>query len=829
MTLSPGTRLGSYAILRKIGAGGMGDVYQAEDGNLGRHVAIKVLPRAFAEEAERLRRFQQEARAASALNHPNILTVHDLGTHEGAPFLVMELLEGGTLREKLGERGLPAKTIMEIGLQVAHGLAAAHEKGIVHRDLKPENVFITRDGRVKILDFGLAKLRAAEAGASLDSEMPTEAVLPIGMQTAAGALLGTVAYMSPEQAQGEAVDGRSDLFSFGVMLWEMLTGRRPFQRDSTVGTLQAIIHEEPPDLDSGLRVPPLLERVLRSCLAKNPEGRFHSAHDLAFALQAALEAGTGSSGGSAPARVSVNLSPLTRRSWLWAAASLALILAVGLFLWKPWRPAPRRLPSLVALPAKVLGAPESAFLAEAISNNLTGRLGSVEGLEAKQAPSAAQVERLKDDLGRIAEAYQVEHLVLSTVTAEGGKLILSVRLLEATTQKVRWAGQFQGSRDSYSGMIQEAAEGVVRALKPGGSVARSEFSSEIEIAIQEGNHFRRQYWRTKDPKDFERALGFYRKAQELAPSSAVLAARIADIFQNHYFANRDPKVKEESDHWVAKALELDPRCGPAWAVKCAMETNKAKADPATVIEYALKAARFAPNDSNSYRTLGFTSATNAMQAANGRRMIELDPLNPDGYSWAGLCLGQLGHRQEALDFLERAIRVQPRQGFHTWLKYYTLFHAERLDEARKTYNEYGWPDVSRLMRSLMDGDLEGGRALARKLAGEWRTQEMGAMHAANLAGFYGPLLVRLGLREEALWLLEKAADSNFGLSYDFLLVDPDFRTLQGEPRYAKALAVARKYAALWLELADRAKARGEFPAALEPALEDLRGLLNRNP
>jgi len=283
VSLASGARLGPYEIVAPLGAGGMGEVYRAKDPRLGRDVAIKVLPASFSTDADRLRRFEQEARAAGLLNHPNITAVYDIGAHEGAPYVVSELLEGETLRAELaGERLSPRKAI-DYAIQLAHGLAAAHEKGIVHRDLKPENVFVTKDGRVKILDFGLAKLTHAEEGSSAG-----QTNLPTGVAgTEPGVVLGTMGYMAPEQVRGRPADARSDIFAFGAILYEMLSGKRAFQGDSAADTMSAILREDPPDLSvTNQNVSPGLERVLRHCLEKNPEQRFQSVRDLAFDVEA---------------------------------------------------------------------------------------------------------------------------------------------------------------------------------------------------------------------------------------------------------------------------------------------------------------------------------------------------------------------------------------------------------------------------------------------------------------------------------------------------------------------------------------------------------------
>src|SRR2546425_2420402 len=280
MMIAPGTKLGPYEILAPLGAGGMGEVYRARDTKLGRDVAIKLLPSSFSGDSDRLHRFEQEACAAGALNHPNILVIHHIDTHEGAPYIVSELLEGETLRQRMGGTALAQRRAIDYALQVAHGLGAAHEKGIVHRDLKPDNVFITKDGRVKILDFGIAKLTQPDGSLS-QTEIPTRRV-----DTEPGVVMGTVGYMSPEQVKGRPVDHRSDIFSFGAILYEMLSGRRAFHGESAAETMSAILKEDPPDLSStNQNISPALERLVNHCLEKNPEARFHSASDLAFALE----------------------------------------------------------------------------------------------------------------------------------------------------------------------------------------------------------------------------------------------------------------------------------------------------------------------------------------------------------------------------------------------------------------------------------------------------------------------------------------------------------------------------------------------------------------
>ena len=334
MPLAPGTRLGTCEILAPLGAGGMGEVYRARDTALGREVAVKVLPADFASDPDRLRRFTQEAQAAAALNHPNILAIHHIGAQDGAPYIVSELLEGETLRDRLRAGAVPVRKAVEYAVQTANGLASAHEKGIVHRDLKPENLFITNDGRVKILDFGLAKLTRPDEGAPAGEQATVTA------GTGAGMVLGTVGYMSPEQVRAQPVDARTDIFSLGAILYEMVTGKRAFQGETPADTMSAILREEPPPLTATvLSVPPALERVVRHCLDKNPYERFQSARDLKFDLSEISSPSSISSSGVSGVMPQATPPARIPRTALLTAGALLLASAAAAAGWWTHRPA----------------------------------------------------------------------------------------------------------------------------------------------------------------------------------------------------------------------------------------------------------------------------------------------------------------------------------------------------------------------------------------------------------------------------------------------------------------------------------------------------------
>ena len=325
MPLPPASRLGPYELLAIIGAGGMGEVYRARDTRLGREVAVKVLGEAALLETDRLRRFEQEARAAGMLNHPNILAIYDVGTQDGVPYLVSELLHGETLRQRQKGAALPARKAIDYALQMARGLAAAHQRGLVHRDLKPDNLFLTNDGHLKILDFGLAKLMEP-ASPSEKTSAPT-----VAAATDPGVVMGTVGYMSPEQVRGQPTDHRTDIFTFGAILYEMLTGRRAFSGDSAADAMSAILKEEPPEIPEA-KISPGLDRVLRHCLEKRAEDRFESARDLAFALEAL----SGSSGMTAAHPLPA--APVKKR-WLWPLVGLLNVAALAVVAFFAWRPA----------------------------------------------------------------------------------------------------------------------------------------------------------------------------------------------------------------------------------------------------------------------------------------------------------------------------------------------------------------------------------------------------------------------------------------------------------------------------------------------------------
>ncbi len=446
MTLAPGTRLGPYEIVGQIGAGGMGEVYRAKDTKLGREVAIKVMPEGFAANSERLRRFQQEARTLAALSHPNVVQVYDAGEQEEHHYLVMELLGGETLRQYLKQGRLPWRKAVELAAAIADGLAAAHAKGIVHRDLKPDNLVLTEHG-LKILDFGLAKVWST----TLD-ETSTVDTSPPG--TLDGALLGTVGYMSPEQVQGKPADARSDLFSLGCVLYEMVTGNRAFARDSTMETLAAILKDPVPEPSiSGSGGTPELDRIIGHCLEKAPGDRFHSAKDLAFDLRALLNSAPAAAlGASADPVPSV---PRPRSEWILPAAGiLVLVLLAALLVWSPWKSkTPAYDPRCVAI------LPFENHTGDPSLDNLGQKVAGLVRQDLQLVPDVKVAMDPGPPSGIVGPATRARYVASGTYYLSGGEVEFQARVVDPWSGKVLYTlGPWRGPKGDPGKTLEEVRQ-----------------------------------------------------------------------------------------------------------------------------------------------------------------------------------------------------------------------------------------------------------------------------------------------------------------------------------------------------------------------------------
>ncbi len=838
--MQPGTSLGPYEVLAPLGAGGMGEVWRARDTRLGRDVAIKIVRAGLASDPDRLSRFEKEARAAAQLDHPNILVVHDVGTHEGSPFIVSELLQGESLREKLGAP-LPPKKAVDYAIQIAHGLAAAHEKGIVHRDIKPENVFVTKDGHVKILDFGVAKLLPTFEAAGVDTETPTATA------TQAGTAVGTVAYMSPEQIHGQPVDARTDLFSLGVVLYEMLAGKRPFQRDTPAEIMVAILREEPPDLSETNRsVPAALEHVVRHCLEKEPDNRFQTARDVVFALEALPEVST-----TKPAAA---MSPTGvwlhrhRRSLSGTSILLALVTVAALFFAsRKHTAASSGLPSVLALPCTVYGAPEVAFLTDAVPGTISTLLSQVDGIDTKVPPSSLEVEKVKGDLTKLADLYQVTSFILTSITTSPGKFALNVQLVDGATRKVRWGKQYEGPREAYNDLARQAADGIRMAVRPAAPpVPTSSVSSDAELALREGDYFLYRYSYVQNPQDREAALAAYRRTLERDPSHAVAMARIGMVsFVDFQFKGEASGARGESESWVRRALEIDRRCGPAWALMSGFEAQtKKKPDFERQLEYALKAASFSPREAISH--LVVSNAVTSPGAASLRIAAALSALRVDpfllGASGNVVCaLSNLGRPTEAIPFTDRAERLAPEAPTTLVMKGFMLLKLGRLEEAQTILERWEpkflehpdtiasqiWGQV-RFQVAAVKKDVATIEKLERYVLPPLLDGRADAFTLGLGTASVAPALAGLGRRDESIRILLRSVDAGIPPPYDYLLYEPDFQPLRSDPRFARVVAASREGASKIARILVEARSRGELPKYLEAPLDELRKLLSES-
>ena len=450
MSVSIGTRLGPYEILGFIGAGGMGEVYRAKDSRLGRDVAIKVLPEQLAKNPQALARFEREARAVAALSHPNILAIHDFGTDQGITYAVTELLEGETLRKRLAGSAFSWRKAVEAGVAIAEGLSAAHSKGIIHRDVKPENIFLTSDGRVKILDFGIARWTPFT---ECETSAPTE--------TEPGTVKGTLGYMSPEQIRGVQVTAASDIFSFGCTLYEMLSGQRAFARPSAGETLAATLKDDPLPLGAlGKQIPTELERVTAHCLEKNPGQRFHSSHDLALALKAILSA-------SEASRSSELASGILFRRPVWLATAAAVLL-VGLSVyWFMTRAnSGRTIDSLAVLPfTNASSDPDADYLGDGLTESLIYSLSQLPQFTVMSRSAVFRYKGRDTAPQTVGHDLKVQAVLTGRLVQRGENLSISVELVDARSNRSLWGQHYNRKMADVLTLQEEIAKDVSRRVR----------------------------------------------------------------------------------------------------------------------------------------------------------------------------------------------------------------------------------------------------------------------------------------------------------------------------------------------------------------------------
>jgi eukaryotic-like serine/threonine-protein kinase len=646
MPLTAGTRLGRYAILSSLGAGGMGEVYCAEDTLLGRQVAVKVLRENLAQNSAALKRFQKEAQALAALSHPNILDLHDFGFDQGVSYAVSELLEGETLRARMAKSPLEWQKAVEIGAAAAEGLAAAHSKGVIHRDLKPENIFLLRKGGIKILDFGLARLQP------VISEQDLTDAVTVSRGTESGIVMGTVPYMSPEQVRGQPVDARSDIFSLGCVLYEMLSAE----------TTAAILRDDPPNIAG---IPPELDRILQHCLEKDPERRLHSAHDLAFGLKELLAT---SSNRVEAAKVP---RPTHRKMWMVAVAAAVVLAALAVIALRekflPQSPAAEKIESLAVLPLQNLsGDPNQEYFADGMTEELIAGLARIGALRVISRTSVMQYKKTNKSLPDIAKELKVDAIVEGSVLQSGDRVRITAQLVHAATDHHLWAESYERDMTDILALQNDVAAAVAQEIRiqltPQEQVQFTT-SSKVNPAAYEA-YLRGIYYKERmTEEDARLAVAMFERAIELDPKFARAYAQlsIAHSGMYHYVYDRTAERLAKAKRAVDRAFELQPGLPEGHIAMGFYHLWGYRNYDQALQEFSI-AQKDIPNDAwllmgvaAIHKRQGNVEA--ALQAF--KRILQLDPRNATAAHELGTIYSATGEYAEAQRYFDLVISLEP--------------------------------------------------------------------------------------------------------------------------------------------------------------------------
>lgn len=753
MMLSPGQRLGPYEILAPLGAGGMGEVHRARDPRLDRVVAIKVLPPDVAATPGRLARFEREARAVAGLNHPNIVTLYSIEDAEGVRFLTMELVEGDDLTSQVRPGGLPAARLLEIGIPLAEALAAAHERGIVHRDLKPANVMLSSEGRIKVLDFGLAKLASPEDSGARSASADT-LTAPL---TAGGMVFGTLPYMSPEQVRGEDTDARSDLFSFGVLLYELATGRRPFQGTSTAELASAILRDAPASLahERG-ELPHGLTQLIEHCLDKDLRTRVRSARDLATALRQ-LQRGAETPAAAAPAeRATIR--------------------------------------SLVVLPLEnVTHDQAQEYFVDGMTEALISDLSRLRGLRVISRTSAMRYKGVHRALPEIARELEVEAVLEGSALLLGDRVRINVQLIAAQRDETLWSSRYDRRLEDVLDLQSEVAETIAREialhLSPPEErrlARRQVVNAEAHLEYLKGQHTAT----ATSPQAIELSLRHFQRALELAPDYAPAWAGLAHCHNVRGARGMAAPAEAIASARAAaeRALALDDALADAHA-----EIGTAlvyQGDAAGAMRSLQRAVELNPGLASAYGTLGrlyYCDERHADAEAAMLTAVRLDPLSMILHTGVGDAYYYARDYARSLPYYRRAIELDPRfDGAHTDLAR-SLEALGEFDEALREYQEgrrlagtVAGPSFGLAHLAISRGEPGTARVMLEELKDARKNRVISSWGIATL-------YARLGEPDEAFrWLDTAFAEKASGLVY--LRVHPRLDAIRNDPRFAALLA-----------------------------------------
>ena len=786
---TPERRLGPYTVLSPLGAGGMGEVYLARDTRLGRQVALKFLPASVREDADRLRRFQHEAHAASILNHPNIATIYEIDEVDGVPFIAMEYIEGVSLDQKIAGQPLSVSEIVNISIQIADALDYAHSRGVVHRDIKSGNIMLTQRAQVKVLDFGLAKSTPA-----VDEQLFE---LPTAVKTMPGLVVGTVEYMSPEQALGKTVDARSDIWSLGVVLYEMATGRKPFSGATATETIEKIRHSSP-DAIARLNydIPAELERITRKCLEKNADYRYQSARELMIDLQSLkryLESGS-------TATIQTHRRPESRRAILIAGVFAFTVIIIGLVYVLAYRRIPRaeistnEIKSIAVLPFKPLVPSNSDESLElGMADTLITRLSNIRQVDVRPISAVRKYTGLEQDAIAAGQDQQVDAVLDGVIQRAGDQVRVSVRFLRVNDGSQLWSGQFDENMTQIFAVQDSISERVVSALaltlaggeQQGLTKHHTDNTQAYELYLKGRFHMNRL---TDD--DFHKGREYFQQAINHDPDYALAYAALADAYVvlGGWNVSTPKEAFVKAREAANRAIQIDPNLAEAH-VSLAMVSFAFDWDWKTAEQEFKRALDLDPNNPDVHQSYSYyLTAMGRLDESFSQmqRARELDPASLSKVTGIGEILNYMGRTDEAIQQHKQALEMEPNSGFAYWSLGNVYVHKRMYDEAITCYKK-----AIPLSANSADEPAtlayayakSGRRKLALEVIEELvRRSERSYVSATHIAATYAAL----GEHQEAARFLKQAVEQRDGVLV-FTKIDPLFADLWSDARYVPLL------------------------------------------
>ncbi|MDQ6788508.1 MAG: FlgO family outer membrane protein [Acidobacteriota bacterium] len=813
MTIAADTKFGRYEVRRKIGAGGMGEVYLATDNRLERNIALKVLPAEFCCDAERVRRFKQEARAASALNHPNIITIHEIGEVDDRLFIATEFIDGETLREKIRKNDLTVYESVKIAEQVAAGLSAAHQAHIIHRDIKPENIMIRRDGYVKILDFGLAKLADGKPEMS-DAEAETQAQV----NTRPGMIMGSVNYMSPEQARGRDIDERTDVWSFGVCLYEMLVGENPFARETVSDSLAALIHIEPALLDENL--PAELQRIVRKTLQKDAGKRYQTVKDLLIDLEEVKEElkfqnklertaspnrketktqilnATTTDAAHTTSSAEYIATEIRQHKRSFAIGSAVLLLAaIGLGYWFFANRSlnTKQIESIAVLPFVNDSAnADNEYLSDGMTETLIGSLSQIPNLNVKARSSVFRYKGKDADPQTIGKELNVQAILNGRVAQRGEQLILNLELVDAKTENVIWSEQYTRKQADLISLQSEIARDVSSKLRTKLSGTDEQKLAKNYTENTEAYKLYLQgrfYWNKRSPEGLRKAIEYFKQAIALDPNYALAYSGLADsysllpVFDSKVTRRETMPLAKEA---ALKALSLNDNLAEAH-VSLAPILSDYDGDWAGAEQHFIRAVELNPNYPTAHQWYGEMLVREGRfdeGLAETRRALELDPFSLITNLVLGINLNAARRYDEAITQIRKTLELDPNFAdanyflFEAYANKGMYAEAVAADAKQMTLDGEPLSEVEAMKDAFNKSGWNG--FLRHKI--NYLESRHDKVFAGGLASFYA----RLGEKDKAFAWLEKAyEDRDEGLT--LLRVDARFDNLRDDPRFQDLL------------------------------------------